>query len=231
MNDFLKDLKIEFEPTSKLMPYVNNANIHTEEQVEQIANSIKEFGFNDPVAVWTNENGESEIIEGHGRVLAAKKLGLDSLPVIHLDGLSDEARRAYTHVHNQLTRNSEFDFDTLDEELANLNFDWNELGFDVEDFSYIAEELEEQLEVEKEQKADVPFTDYIDEEKNYVVLKFDNKKDWLYASSVLELETVKSLPTRKDGVENEKFRFKGIGRVLDGINAMKKIVAASKGLE
>lgn len=133
MNDFLKDLKIEFEPTSRLMPYVNNANIHTEEQVEQIANSIKEFGFNDPIAVWTNENGESEIIEGHGRVLAAKKLGLDSLPVIHLDGLSDEARRAYTHVHNQLTRNSEFDWDMLDDELANLNFDFDLFGFDHTD--------------------------------------------------------------------------------------------------
>lgn len=133
MRDFLKDLKIEFEQTASLMPYVNNANIHTEEQVEQIANSIKEFGFNDPIAVWTNENGESEIIEGHGRVLAAKKLGLDSLPVIHLDTLTDEARRAYTHVHNQLTRNSEFDWDMLDEELANLNFDFELFGFDHTD--------------------------------------------------------------------------------------------------
>lgn len=136
MNNILKDLKIEFEPTENLIPYVNNANIHTEEQVEQIAASISEFGFNDPIAVWTNENGESEIIEGHGRVLAAKKLGLDNLPVIHLDGLSDEARRAYTHVHNQLTRNSEFDWETLDEELANLNFDFEQFGFDDHKIDY-----------------------------------------------------------------------------------------------
>lgn len=129
----MKDLKIEFEPTAKLIPYVNNANIHSEEQVEQIAKSIKEFGFNDPIAVWTNEGGESEIIEGHGRVLAAKKLGFDTLPVIHLDTLSDEQRRAYTHIHNQLTRNSEFDWETLDEELANLNFEWADFGFDHTD--------------------------------------------------------------------------------------------------
>lgn len=127
----MKDLKIEFEPTETLIPYVNNANIHTEEQVEQIVASIKEFGFNDPIAVWTNENGESEVVEGHGRVLAAKKLGLDLLPVIHLDSLSDEARRAYTHIHNQLTRNSKFDFDTLQEEIANLNFDFDDFGFDA----------------------------------------------------------------------------------------------------
>lgn len=136
----LKSLKVELEPTESLIPYANNANIHTDEQVEQIANSIKEFGFNDPIAVWTNENGESEIIEGHGRVLAAKKLGMDILPVIHLDGLSDEARRAYTHVHNQLTRNSEFDWDMLDEELANLNFDWDMFGFDHEDPTELLED-------------------------------------------------------------------------------------------
>lgn len=152
MNNILKDLKIEYLPTEQLMPYENNANIHTDEQVEQIVASIKEFGFNDPVAVWTNEDGESEIVEGHGRVLAAKKLGMDSLPVIHLDGLSDEARRAYTHIHNQLTRNSKFDFDTLQEEIANLNFDFDDFGFDaiglitdVSDFysSVSSEELDE----------------------------------------------------------------------------------------
>lgn len=124
-----KDLKINWEPTERLIPYANNANIHTDGQIEQIANSIREFGFNDPIAVWTNENGESEIVAGHGRVLAAKRLEIERVPVIHLDALTDEQRRAYTHTHNQLTRNSKFDFDTLSEELANLNFDFADFGF------------------------------------------------------------------------------------------------------
>lgn len=124
-----KALKVEVEPTASLVPYANNANIHTEEQIEQIAASIREFGFNDPIAVWTNPDGKSEIIEGHGRVMAAQKLGLEELPVIHLDALTDEQRRAYTHVHNQLTRNSEWDWEMLADDMAELDFDWEELGF------------------------------------------------------------------------------------------------------
>lgn len=126
----LKDLKIEYEATDSLVPYVNNANIHSEEQIEQIVASIKEFGFNDPVGVWTNANGESELVEGHGRVLAAKQLGIDKLPVVHLDSLTDEQRRAYVHVHNQQTRNSEFDLEMLNEEMNELDFNWDELGFE-----------------------------------------------------------------------------------------------------
>ena len=124
-----KELRIEWEPTDSLIPYANNANIHTEEQVEQIMASIKEFGFNDPIGVWTNEAGESEIVEGHGRVMAAKRLGLDHVPVLHLDTLTDEQRRAYTHVHNQQTRNSEWDWETLDAEIGSLDFDFSEFGF------------------------------------------------------------------------------------------------------
>lgn len=128
-----KELKIEYLPTDQLTPYENNANIHTDLQVDQIVKSIEEFGFNDPIAIWDDENGNHQIVEGHGRVLAAKKLGIDTLPIVRLNDLSDEQRRAYTHIHNQLTRNSEFDWDTLDEELANLNFDWADFGFDHTD--------------------------------------------------------------------------------------------------
>lgn len=126
-----KQLQVEYAAIDSLVPYVNNANIHSEEQIEQIMASIKEFGFNDPIGVWTNADGETEIVEGHGRVMAAKKLGYSVLPVIHLDSLTDEQRRAYTHVHNQQTRNSEFDWEMLAEEMDALAFDWDELGFDI----------------------------------------------------------------------------------------------------
>lgn len=125
-----KQLQVEYEATDSLIPYANNANIHSDEQIEQIMASIKEFGFNDPIGVWTNAEGKTEIVEGHGRVMAAKKLGIDKLPVIHLDSLTDEQRRAYTHVHNQQTRNSEFDWEMLDMEMAELDFEFEELGFD-----------------------------------------------------------------------------------------------------
>lgn len=128
-----QQLQVEYEGTESLVPYARNAKEHTAEQVEQIAKSIEEFGFNDPVAVWTNAEGDSEIVEGHGRVLAAKKLGMERVPVMHLDRMTDEQRRAYTHVHNQLTMNTGWDFETLDldiEELSGLGFRMGEFGFD-----------------------------------------------------------------------------------------------------
>ena len=122
-------MDVEQVRVDELIPYANNANIHTPEQIEQIATSIKEFGFNDPIGVWTNPDGKMEIVEGHGRVLAAQKLGIEEVPVIRLEHLTDAERRAYTHVHNQLTRNSTFDVPLLDREIEQLPFDWKSLGF------------------------------------------------------------------------------------------------------
>ena len=142
----MPELTVEEAPTDELIPYANNAKIHTNEQVEQICTSIQEFGFNDPVAVWDGPEGP-EIIEGHGRVLAAKRLGLEKLPVIRLDHLDDAQRRAYTHVHNQLTMNTGWDFAKLDKELdalAELDIDMDDFGFDsLADFEAEAEEDEE----------------------------------------------------------------------------------------
>lgn len=109
------ELKIEYVPIDSIKPYKGNAKLHPDAQVEQIMNSIKEFGFQDPVGVW-----HDEIVEGHGRLMAAKKLGIDTVPVIRLDSLTDEQRRAYALVHNKLTMNSDFDVDILGEELDNI---------------------------------------------------------------------------------------------------------------
>lgn len=124
------ELKVYEVATEELVPYANNAKIHTREQVEQICASIEEFGFNDPIAAWHNADSELEIIEGHGRVMAAKKLGLQVVPVVYLDHLTDEQRRAYTHVHNQLTMNTDFDFDMLAMEMNDLEFNWKDFGFE-----------------------------------------------------------------------------------------------------
>ena len=120
-----KKLVIEYVPIDSVVLYEKNAKLHPEEQIEQIAKSIQEFGFNDPIGIWNNQ-----IVEGHGRFLAAKQLGIEEIPVIRLDDLTDEQRRAYMLAHNKLTMNSGFDINLLNEELANLSFDMSDFGFE-----------------------------------------------------------------------------------------------------
>lgn len=113
-----------------LVPYAHNAKKHPQKQVDEIAESITQFGDCDPIAVWHNEQGQPEIVEGHGRYMALKQLGIETAPVIYLDHLTDEQRRAYTHVHNQTTLSSGFDYNALTEDMDNLNMDWAALGFE-----------------------------------------------------------------------------------------------------
>lgn len=126
----MTELRIEYVPISEVIPYAGNAKQHPKEQIEQIKRSIKLMGFNDPIAVWKN----GEIIEGHGRLLAAKQLGMTEIPIIRLDSLTDEQRRAYILIHNQLTMNTGFDVDMLNVELANINdIDMTEFDFEIPD--------------------------------------------------------------------------------------------------
>ena len=123
------ELKIEYVSTDKLKPYKNNAKKHPAEQVEQIKASIQEFGFLDPIAIWKG----NEVIAGHGRLIAAKELGIDTVPVIRLNRLTDDKRKAYALVHNKLTMNSGFDVDLLDLELDDiLDIDMTAFGFDMD---------------------------------------------------------------------------------------------------
>lgn len=123
------EIKVEYVPVDSIKPYEGNAKEHPQEQIEQIKQSIKEFGFNDPCAVW---NGE--IVEGHGRYEAAKQLGYTEIPVIRLDGLTDEQRRAYGLIHNQLTMNSGFDAEALEAELASISdIDMSIYAFDMDE--------------------------------------------------------------------------------------------------
>lgn len=120
-------LKIEYLPKEELKAYCNNAKIHTAEQVEQIKNSIKEFGFNDPIAIWH----DNEIVEGHGRLLAVMEMPeIEKVPIIRLDNLTDEQRRAYTLVHNKLTMNTDFDLDLVNIEIDGIiDIDMGKYGF------------------------------------------------------------------------------------------------------
>lgn len=134
-------LKIEYLNKEELKPYANNAKIHTADQVEQIKNSIREFGFNDPIAIWH----DNEIIEGHGRLLAVMEMDeIEKIPVIRLDDLTDEQRKAYMLVHNKLTMNTDFDIDILNLELDDIvDIDMAQYGFTIEDDDIKIDELKE----------------------------------------------------------------------------------------
>lgn len=117
-------LKVEYVPIDSVKKYCNNAKLHPEEQIEQIKKSIEQFGMDDPIGIW-----KDEIVEGHGRLIACKQLGYNEVPIIRLDHLTDEERKAYTLAHNKLTMNSDFDFNILDSELANISLDMSDFGF------------------------------------------------------------------------------------------------------
>ena len=122
-------LKIEQIAVSALLPYISNSRTHSDAQVAQIAASIKEFGWTNPILI----DGDNTIIAGHGRLLAARKLGMDEVPSIVLDHLSKAQQRALVIADNQLALNAGWNMDMLKAEIEDLkleDFDINLLGFD-----------------------------------------------------------------------------------------------------
>jgi ParB-like chromosome segregation protein Spo0J len=121
--------KIEQIKTTALIPYARNSRTHSEAQIAQIAGSIREFGFTNPVLI----DADNGIIAGHGRIMAAQKLGLEEVPCIRLDHLTDTQKRAYIIADNKLALNAAWDEAMLGLELADLrelNFDLDLTGFD-----------------------------------------------------------------------------------------------------
>lgn len=140
-------LKIEYRKVSDLLPYVRNARTHSDTQVSQLAASIKEFGFNNPVAV----NGEGMILCGHGRVMAAQKLHLTEVPTVCLSHLSDTQVKAYILADNKLALNAGWDDDMLKVELEDLkdsDFDLNLTGFSDDELKDIL--VEDPTEVQED---------------------------------------------------------------------------------
>lgn len=144
--------RIELWPVERLVPYARNARTHSEEQVAQIAASIVEFGFTNPILVDSNAG----IVAGHGRLLAARKLGLAEVPVIVLDHLSEIQRRAYVLADNRLALNAGWNDELLGEEMAAIEaegFDLGVIGFtDAELQSFLAEEAPERPEPPTEEE-------------------------------------------------------------------------------
>ena len=142
----MEKLKIEYVDINSIKPYKKNAKLHPQEQIEQIKKSIEQFGMDDPIGIW-----KDEIVEGHGRLIACQELGLAEVPIIRLDHLTDEERKAYTLAHNKLTMNSDFDLDILNDELMNFDIiDMSDFGFDI-DLG-----LDEEQEIVEDEVPEVP---------------------------------------------------------------------------
>jgi len=131
-------MQIEQIEVSKLIPYAKNSRTHNDAQVAQIAASIKEFGWTNPILV----DGDKGIIAGHGRLMAARKLGLDKVPVIELKDMTETQKKAYIIADNQLALNSGWDTSLLSlelEELQDEGFDLELLGFDDKELDKLLE--------------------------------------------------------------------------------------------
>jgi hypothetical protein len=168
-------LQVVYKEVDDLIPYARNSKIHDETNVNLIAGSIKSFGFNNPVLL----DGENGIIAGHGRVLAAKKLGMKQIPTIELQGLSETEKRAYIIADNRLTEKSEWDKDMLGLELADLKA----LNIDLDSIGFNESEVEELLGAESEfpeiDDRDAPLT------KTFTV-NYDNAEDYEEVISKIE---------------------------------------------
>jgi len=126
-----------------IVPYEKNAKLHPQEQIEQIKQSIQEFGNNDPIAI--DEN--NVIIEGHGRYTALKELGYEEVDCIILKGMTKKQKDAYRLVHNKLTMNSDFDVEVLMEELKDIETDMKKYDFDFEELEKEFEKIKETQEI------------------------------------------------------------------------------------
>jgi len=131
----IKQVKVE-----SLIPYIKNSRTHSEAQIAQIAASIKEFGWTNPILV----DGDNGVIAGHGRLLAARKLGHKEVPAIELAHMTDNQKKAYVIADNQLAMNAGWDTAILSLELADLknsDFDLNVIGFSAEDIKTFTQEI------------------------------------------------------------------------------------------
>lgn len=147
----MPELRIVYLSPEDLVPYEKNARQHSPTDIEQIKTSILRVGFEDPIGIWGKHN---IVVEGHGRLIAAKELHLDRVPCIRLDHMSDAQRRRYAIEHNRTQEFSSWDFEKLEEEIAALMI----AGVDMRDTKFALKALAEEdpaqefADAEKEKK-------------------------------------------------------------------------------
>ena len=160
-DDLLRDLRIERWSVNRLLPYARNARTHSEEQVAQVAASIREFGWTNPILA----GADGTIIAGHCRLLAARKLGMTEVPVIVLDHLTETQRRALILADNKLAMNAGWDEEMLRVELESLKAD----AFKLDVVGFSDEELDDILAAPEETRAGLTEDDAVPEEQERTV--------------------------------------------------------------
>lgn len=148
-------MQIVYKKVNELIPYINNSRTHNEEQINQIVASINEFGFTNPLLIDEKDN----IIAGHGRLLASKKLGMEEVPCIVLKGLTEAQKKAYIIADNKMALNAGWDEELLKIELENLkelDFDLELTGFNVDELDDILGNNEEEQEIIEDEVPEVP---------------------------------------------------------------------------
>ncbi len=159
MDSSEQKLQIVYRNINELIPYVRNSRTHTDEQVDKIVASIKDVGWTNPILV----DGDSGIIAGHGRLLAAQKLGMKEVPVIELKGLTEAQKRKYIIADNRLALDAGWDEEMLKAELSWLtehDYDVGSIGFDEDEISAI---LSFNIETESQETEAEPDSDQVEE--------------------------------------------------------------------
>ena len=196
------------KPTAELKPYDKNAKKHDDVQINNVVESIKQYGFVQPIVIDKN----NVVVIGHCRLLAAKKLKMEKVPCVCVEDLTEEQVKALRIVDNK-SNESDWLNDILELELPDVDLS-------AFDFDFGLDKKKEKEEIEGE----VEFSEILGEENNYIVLQFKTDIDWLNAQSILGLETVKSYSTRKDGKVTKNMERKGVARVLDGAKVLNELL-------
>lgn len=201
-----KEWQIEWLDVNSVTPYENNAR-KNDDTVPYLINSIKRFGFRVPLVI----DKDSVVICGHTRLKAALEIGMEKVPCVRADDLTKAEIKAFRLADNKIAEMSGWDFEKLESEMESLG---EEFG-DLTEFGFEKEEDDDDDFMDEE--GEVPFSEELREEHNYVVLYFDNDVDWLQAQTLLGLKSVKALDSKKG------FEKIGVGRVLRGAYALEKI--------
>jgi len=197
---------VKFAPKDLILA-PRNARIHSEEQIEQLAASIREFGFTVPVLI----DEKKQLIAGHGRLAAALKVGLEEIPCIQLSGLTDRQKRAYILADNKLALNSDWNETLLAMELQKLKdeeFDVTLTGFSDAELDALFEDLKP--EESEGEEGEIPQAIQMEPPREYVVVMCESPEDWEALKVALELT-----PVRRGGYKKgSPFQAVGTQRVV-----------------
>lgn len=196
------------EDILNLVPYAKNPKNHDKKDISLIIKSIKRNGWGDPLLVCPETK---EVLSGNGRLMAAKELGMEQVPVVYAPkGLTEKQKADLVIASNKLVEISGYN--------DNLRYLMEEFGLNQDDFGIdLSKETKKK---DEDEEGEVPFTEELLEEHNYIVLYFDNQVDWLQAQTVFE----KFLQKKQALGSKEGFRKMGVGRVVNGADVLKDLM-------